>query len=94
MNEAGSKSTPSLGIEGWPALVLTENHAATRTRVSLMAHACSGAKVAARAGGVPMNVMLKGKTKAVLEGLEVLGGVRMSRATPRRRSTTMPSTRT
>ena len=81
MNEASNESRPSLEIEGCSAVAFTENHAATRTRVSLMTPACSDAKVAAQAGGLPIEVMFTGKTKAVLTGIDVLGRVRMSSAT-------------
>ena len=75
--EAGNNSAPSLDIKGCPAVALTENHAATRAHVSLTTHCCSDAKVAAQAGGLPID----GQANAALKAFDVLGGVRMSSAT-------------
>ena len=82
MNKAGCKSRPSLEIEGCLAVALKENHAATRTRVSLMTHVCSDETNACRAGGLPIEVMFKGKSKAVIKGLEMPSGVHMSISPP------------
>ena len=73
---------PRLEIEGCIAVVVNENHAATRTRVSLMTHVCSDEKVAARAGGLPIEVMFQGKTESAIKGFEVLGGVHIPSSPP------------
>ena len=70
MNEAGSKNIGVLTLDGCPDVPLKENHAATRTRVSLMTTVVSTQSVLDELEhGPPLEIMFKG-TDRVLKGLE------------------------
>ena len=66
MNECGSRKEGTLEILGAPEVVLKENTALTRARVSVLTCVSSWTASALQPGGLPIEVMFKGKTKRVL----------------------------
>ena len=66
MNECGSRKEGTLDIMGAPEVVLKENTALTRARVSVLTCVSSWTASASQPGGLPIEVMFKGKTKRVL----------------------------
>ena len=66
MNECGSRKEGTLEISGAPEVVLKENTALTRARVSVLTRVSSWTASALQPGGLPIEVMFKGKTKRVL----------------------------
>ena len=72
MNENGAKNVGVLALDGCEEVPLKENHAATRSRVSLMTSVVSTqSEVDALEHGLPLEIMFKGKTDFILRSLEV-----------------------
>ena len=72
MNEAGSRNTRTLEIQGAPVVALKQNHAATRDRVSIMTTVTSNKAAATRPGGLPVEVLFRHKGKRKANFLEPL----------------------
>lgn len=72
MNEAGSRNTRTLEIQGAPVVALKQNHAATRDRVSIMTTVTSNKAAATRPGGLPVEVLFRNKGKRKPNLLEPL----------------------
>ena len=71
MNENGAKNVGVLALDGCEEVPLKENHAATRSRVSLMTSVVSTqSEVDALEHGLPLEIMFKGKTDFILRRLE------------------------
>ena len=80
MNHAGSKNTGTLSIDGCPDVALKENHAATRTRVSLMTSVVSSRRALAEwPAGLPLEILFKG-TNRILGSLDIPPSANVSRA--------------
>ena len=80
MNEAGAKNVGMLALDGAPEVPLKENHAATRSRVSLMTTVVSQqADVDALEHGLPLEIRFKGKTDFIVKRLEVPASANVSR---------------
>ena len=71
MNEAGSKNMSTLAIKGALEVPLKENHAATRSRFSLMTSVVSKATAASAPGLPPLEVLFKGCTNKIVRALEL-----------------------
>ena len=80
MNESGAKNVGMLALDGADEVPLKENHAASRSRVSLMTSVVSQqADVDALEYGLPLEIMLKGKTAFIVRRLEVPASANVSR---------------
>ena len=80
MNESGAKNVGMLALEGADEVPLKENHAASRSRVSLMTSVVSQqADVDALEHGLPLEIMFKGKTDFIVRRLEVPASANVSR---------------
>ena len=72
MNEAGSKNVGVLALDGETTVALKENHAACRTRVSLMTAVVSTqCWIDALEHGLPIEIMFKGSSDRLLKTLEM-----------------------
>ena len=78
MNETGSRNAPSLEVAGAPSVALRENHSQTRTRYSVLTSVTSDRDAALQPGGLPTEVLFKGKTNKIVRDLEVPEGVNVS----------------
>ena len=80
MNEAGAKNVGVLALDGAEEVPLKENHAATRSRVSLITTVVSQqADVDALEHGLPVEIMFKGQTDKIVRHLEVPAASNVSR---------------
>ena len=80
MNEAGAKNIGVLALDGVDEVPLKENHAATRSRVSLMTTVASRqVDVDDLEHGLPLEIMFKGKTDFILRRLEIPAASNVSR---------------
>ena len=80
MNESGAKNAGMLALDGADEVPLKENHAASRSRVSLMTSVVSQqADVDALEHGLPLEIMFKGKTDFIVRRLEVPASANVSR---------------
>lgn len=71
MNEAGAKNVGMLAFEGETQVALKENHAASRTRVSIMTTTVStGEWLDEYPDGLPLEIVFKGLSERVLKTLE------------------------
>ena len=70
-NEAGSKNVRTLEISGAPEVVLKQNHAATRERVSVMTTVCSCPDVSSQPRLLPVEVLFKATSAKRTAKLEV-----------------------
>ena len=81
MNEAGSKCTRTLAIQGAPAVPLKVNHAATRERVSIFTTVTSNRAAALQPRRLPIEILFKGKpTSRFLKGIRLPPDLNMSKA--------------
>ena len=78
MNEGGSRKSGTLSIVGAPEVVLKENHAATRERVSVLTSVSSDKASCLQPKRLPLEVLFRGKTKRILKGIRVPDTVNMT----------------
>ena len=67
MNQSGSKDSKTLDARGAPITALKEAHAQTRGRISILTCTADSEDVADQEGGLPIEIMFKGKTKRTLK---------------------------
>ena len=78
MKEGGLKCVGTLEIAGAPMVVLKENHAQTRERVSLMTTVTSCEAVATWSELMPLELLCKGKSNKRIKDLRPPAGMRVS----------------
>ena len=81
MNEAGSKNVGALTLDSDVEVPLKENHAATRTRVSLMTCVVSSeGELNAYGNGLPLEILFRGLSERALRDLEIPDSSNVSKA--------------
>ena len=68
-NESGSKAVRTLEIAGAPAVVLKQNHAATRERASVMTCVASSLSAASQPKKLPIEIVFRAASSRRLKGL-------------------------
>ena len=66
LNQAGSKDAKTLDARGAPVTAIKEAHEQTRGRISILTCCADDEDVADQAGGLPIEIMFKGKTNRTL----------------------------
>ena len=77
-NEAGSKGTRTLELQGAPEVRLKQNHQATRERVSLMTCVTSCPEEARSPANMPLEILFKARSEKRTRKLAAPGDLRVS----------------
>ena len=77
-NEAGSKGTRTLELQGAPEVRLKQNHNATRERVSLMTVVTSNPEEARSPANMPLEIMFKAQSEKIIRNLETPRNLKVS----------------